>query len=82
MEAGRHLQAQRNRGQDKQNRHDPGVVGGGDRRPPRRAQAGRQVPTGVLFRRSNRASNRPLVRGGLSQPTARRKQSDLASLLP
>src|SRR5437868_14929091 len=64
VETGGHLQAKSNRGQEQYDRHDPGVVGGGDRSQARLAQAGRNLPTDVLDRRSNRPSKWPLVRGG------------------
>src|SRR2546430_16849438 len=82
MEAGCHLQAERNGRQEQQNGHDPGVVGGGDGGQASLPQAGRNLPAGFPDGRSSQAPNRPLVRGGLRQPTTRRKQSHLASLPP
>src|SRR5438477_10164287 len=82
METGGHLKAERNRGQQQQNRHDTGIVGGGDRRQSHPAQAACQLPSGLLDRGSDPASRRPLIGGRLRQPTTRRKKSHLASLLP
>src|SRR5437870_11245003 len=82
VETGRHLEAEGNRRQEQQNRHDPGVVGGGDQYQPRLVQAGCDLPTDAVDRGSDPAARRPLVRGGLRQPTTRRKKSHLASLLP
>src|SRR5437868_14804116 len=81
VETSGHLQAKSNRRQEQYDGHDPGVVGGSDGSQPRLAQACRNLPTVVLDRRSNRPSKRPLLRGELSKPTARRTHSPLASLL-
>jgi len=52
MEAGCHLQPQRNRRQEQQDRHDPGVVGSRDRGEPSRLEPGRDFLSGVADDRS------------------------------
>src|SRR4029077_8717110 len=77
-EAGCHLQSQRDRSQEQQDRDDPGVIGSRDRDEPSRLEPGCDLPPGVADDHSNR---RPGT-GRLRQPTTHRKQSHLASLLP
>jgi len=55
MEAGCHLQPQRNRRQEQQDRHDPGVVGSRDRGEPSRLEASGDFPCGVADDRSRRS---------------------------
>src|SRR5437763_14925883 len=70
MEAGCHLQAERNGRQEQQSGRDPGVVGGGDGGQASLPQAGRNLPAGFAAWRWRQASKPPLLAGGFERPTA------------